>query len=69
MLLDANPPLSTVSRWLASAVVHRFPGVSPYNIENDPSSGLLPFIDAKPLGKIGDGSEGGAGLQLQVFLG
>ncbi len=47
--------------------VHRFPGVSPYNIENDPSSGLLPFIDPKPLGKIGDGSDAVQGYNFKFF--
>jgi len=47
--------------------VHRFPGVSLYNIENDPSSGLLPFIDPKPLGKIGDGSDLVQGYNFKFF--
>jgi hypothetical protein len=47
--------------------VHRFPGVSPYNIENDPNSGLLPFIDPKPLGKIGDASDKGNGYNFKFF--
>ncbi len=33
--------------------VHRFPGVSPYVIENDPKSGLLGMIDSAPLGEPG----------------
>jgi hypothetical protein len=47
--------------------VHRFPGISPYNIEDDPSSGLLPFIDPKPLGKLGDASEMGNGYNFKFF--
>jgi len=47
--------------------VHRFPGISPYNIENDPKSGLLPFIDPKPLGKLGDASEKVNGYNFKFF--
>ena len=47
--------------------VHRFPGLSPYNIENDPSSGLLPFIDPKPLGKLGDASDIVQGYNFKLF--
>ena len=47
--------------------VHRFPGISPYNIENDPSSGLLPFIDPKPLGKMGDASDVVQGYNFKLF--
>ena len=47
--------------------VHRFPGISPYNIENDPSSGLLPFIDTKPLGKLGDASDAVQGYNFKFF--
>jgi len=47
--------------------VHRFPGISPYNVENDPSSGLLPFIDPEPLGKIGDASEIVNGYNFKFF--
>ena len=47
--------------------VHRFPGISPYNIENDPKSGVLPFIDPKPLGKLGDASEMGNGYNFKFF--
>jgi hypothetical protein len=47
--------------------VHRFPGISPYNIENDPSSGLLPFIDTKPLGKLGDASDAVQGYNFKLF--
>ena len=47
--------------------VHRFPGISPYNIENDPSSGLLPFIDPKPLGKLGDASDVVQGYNFKFF--
>lgn len=48
--------------------VHRFPGISPYNIENDPKSGLLPFIDPKPLGKLGDASEMVNGYNFKLFF-
>jgi hypothetical protein len=47
--------------------VHRFPGISPYNVENDPSSGLLPFIDPKPLGKLGDASDAVQGYNFKFF--
>ena len=47
--------------------VHRFPGISPYKIENDPSSGLLPFIDPNPLGKMGDASDVVQGYNFKLF--
>ena len=47
--------------------VHRFPGISPYKIENDPSSGLLPFIDSEPLGKMGDASDVVQGYNFKLF--
>ncbi len=47
--------------------VHRFPGISPYNVENDPKSGLLPFIDPEPLGKLGDASEKVNGYNFKFF--
>ena len=47
--------------------VHRFPGISPYNVEDDPSSGLLPFIDPKPLGKLGDASDAVQGYNFKFF--
>ena len=47
--------------------IHRFPGISPYKIENDPSSGLLPFIDPKPLGKEGDASDYVQGYNFKLF--
>ncbi len=33
--------------------IHRFPGVSPYNVQGDSTSGLLPMIDKTPLGDLG----------------
>ncbi len=47
--------------------VHRFPGISPYNVENDPKSGLLPFIDPEPLGKLGDASDAVQGYNFKFF--
>ena len=38
--------------------------ISPYLVENDPTSGVLPGISAEPPGKFGSGDRKGAGLLL-----